>query len=517
MRSLIRISLVLVFAGITAMGQAQLSVRRDSTADIMVKEVLLGKGILVKGVRFTGMPEAIGTFAFPNNSGFFQSGIVLSTGKASDLTGPNIQPKTSTYNAVPGDRNLGTIANGKTFDAAILEFDFMADKDSVAFNFLFASEEYNDYVGSTYNDAFALVISGPNMPAKNFAVLPGTNSPISVNSVNANSNRKYYWDNNPFTLVGKVNEAVKASLNQDILNNVGFDGMTKVISVGCRVVPKQVYHFQIAIADAGDGTVDSAVLLEGESFKSHEQYKHVLRRIQLAEERRLDSLARVKAVEDSLRVVAELTAQREKARRDSIEQARILQASNAADSANDLSLAANDEPEDTNRSVGSGNDDEEEDGDDMEEDEGDDEGDDGEEEEDDDIEKMDESGWKPDNPPVKEPDLPATKPEPEVEPVKKASAEVQEILAYNGDSYLLDNLAEERVRGYGKMLAANPNLKLGIYLAGGDPSEVINMRFDLIRLELIKAGAKPDQIFRNGFSFGKSTDSHRAEVWIREE
>ncbi|MFN8393785.1 MAG: choice-of-anchor L domain-containing protein [Bacteroidia bacterium] len=519
LRILIRSTLLLTLVGIAALGQAQLSVRRDSTADVMVKEVLLGKGILVKGVRFTGLPDAIGVFSFPNSAGFFQSGVVLSTGKASDLAGPNIHPKTSTYNSVPGDKNLSSVAGGRTFDAAVLEFDFMADKDSVAFNFVFASEEYNDYVGSTYNDAFALVISGPNMPAKNFAVLPGTNSPISVNSVNANSNRKYYWDNNPFTLVGKVNEAVKASLNQDILNNVGFDGMTKVMSVGCRVVPKQVYHFQMAIADAGDGTVDSAVLLEGESFKSHEQYKHVLRRIQLAEERRLDSLARVKAVEDSLRVVAELNMLREKVRRDSIERVRLEQAKLGSDPANELGLASNDDAGDTNRSVGSDNDatvdDEGDDAADEEEDD-EDEGDD-EEEDGDEIEDLDEVGWKATSPTDKAPDNPATKPEDETPAVKKPTSELQEVLVYAGDSYLLDNLAEDRVRGFGKMLAGNPRLKLGIYLAGGDPTEVINMRFDLIRLELIKAGAKPDQIFRNGFSFGKSNESHRAEVWIREE
>jgi hypothetical protein len=461
---------------VTATANAQLTMQEGKLPEDMVKEVLIGKGILAKNVRLTGMAAALGAFSYPEASSFFNSGIILSTGKASDMAGPNDNPKTSTVNGSAGDKNLYSIAGGRTFDGAILEFDFMADKDSVTLNFLFASEEYNDYVGSSFNDAFAVVISGPGMPAKNFAVLPGTTTPITVNSINANQNRQYYVDNNPFTLVGKVNEQVKANLNQDILRNFSFDGRTKVFSAGCRVTPKQVYHLQVAISDAGDGTVDSAVLLEGESFSSQEQYKHVLRRMQIAEKRRQDSLVHVKAVEDSIRIATELQMLRDKVRQDSIANAKRMQ---------EDSLRAQREeeviPEPVKKITFS----------------------DGELEEDDETAWTETEGGDEDEEPSTEPNT---------------FPNIKDAVAFEGEAYMLPPGIETKLNKYGKMLQANPSYKMGIYLPDGDPEDILDMRYDMIRLEVIKGGAKPGQVFRNGFSHGQATtDEHRAEIWIRGE
>ncbi|HEX2901297.1 MAG TPA: choice-of-anchor L domain-containing protein, partial [Bacteroidia bacterium] len=452
---------------------AQLTVKQDRVIEDLVKDVLLGKGVVAKSVRYTGMPAALGEFSFPDARSFFPSGIVLSTGKATDMASANDNPKTSTVNGSAGDKNLYALAGGRTFDAAILEFDFMADKDSIAFNFIFASEEYNDYVGSTFNDAFALVITGPGMPAgKNFAVLPGTTSPITVNSINPNQNRQYYVDNNPFTLVGKINEQVKANLNPEVLNNFAYDGMTKVFSVGCRVQPKQVYHFQMSIADAGDGTVDSAVLLEGNSLKSHEQYKHVLRRQQLAEERRQDSLARVKVLEDSLRMATEIRLLKERMTQDSISRAQ----QHRQDSLRALQAQPDNAPvEETEEEA----------------------------DEESDEETIEDAGEIEE---AETPDLSGA-----------VKVDLKDAVIYEGESYLLPPASEGKIKDYGRMLSQNPKLKLGIYLPNGDAADVISMRYDLIRLELIKAGARSQQIFRNGFSHTNSGSVHRAEIWIREE
>lgn len=454
---------------------AQLTVRQDRTPEEMIKGIVPGNGIVIKNVRYAGMPAALGEFAYPDAKKVFGSGIVMSTGKASDMAAANTNPKTSTVNGSAGDKNLYALAGGRTFDAAVLDFDFMADKDSLAFNFLFASEEYHDYVGSTFNDAFAIVITGPGMPAgKNFAVLPGTTQPITVNSINPNQNRQLYVDNNPFTLVGKINEQVKAGLNQDVLNNFSFDGMTKVFSVGCRIQPKQIYHFQMSIADAGDGTVDSAVLLEGNSLKSLEQSKHGLRRQMIAAQKREDSLARVKVVEDSLRMVAEIKMLRDKLVQDSI--ARVKQ--HIQDSIQSSQPEMEQElPEPM---------------------------------------IFDLDSLKPEDLAKLEDIVSTSPPEKEAE-TKQPKIDLKDLVFYDGEGYLLTPEAETRIRNFGKMLAQNRRLKLGVYLPNGDPQESITMRYDLIRLELIKAGAKTDQIFRNGFSHSSDVNVHRAEICIREE
>ncbi len=552
LRSLFGVMIVLVGQ---ATLQAQMTVKQDRQPTQLVKEVLIGNGVLVDNVHFMGMIAALGEFTNPSAQPFFSSGIVLSTGAAMDMAGPNDNPKTSTVNGSPGDKNLYPLAGGRTFDGAKLAFDFKADKDSVAFNFFFASEEYNDYVGSTFNDVFALVVTGPGFGnGKNLAVLPGTTTPITVNSINPNQNRQYFVDNNPYTLVGRINETAKANLNPTTFANFEYDGMTKVFSVGFRVVPKTVYHFEIVVSDAGDGTVDSAVLLEGGSFKSLEQQKHALRRQQIAEQRRADSLARVQVTIDSLAEAAAIA--------DSIESVnRFRQAELAKDEMrirnlarldsianNDLMLREAKEKEDRAR-----------------------------EEQIKEAQRQDslrkaqaeESRLKTAQLRIQDSlenaktvanysalvaqqrqdslnaakqqqarlamarqahddSLAKTKqqlpPAPKVvdvsTPAAAAASEMKETILFEATSYFVPSTGEGRLHELGQLLAKQPELRAGIYLPQGEPIDVLNMRYDMMRFELLKAGAKTHQIFRNGFSFaapGTPKNIQRAEIWVRKE
>jgi gliding motility-associated-like protein len=147
------------------------------------------------------------------------------------------------------------VSGVNTFDAAVLEFDFIPTGDSVKFRYCFGSEEYPEYVNAGVNDAFAFFLSGPN-PAggnyvnKNVALLPGTSTAVSIDNVNAGLNATYYRSNtgNPI--------------------NCEFDGLTTVLYALEKIVCGQTYHIKIAIADGGDGVWDSGVFLEGGSFSS---------------------------------------------------------------------------------------------------------------------------------------------------------------------------------------------------------------------------------------------------------
>ncbi|MDP0953449.1 choice-of-anchor L domain-containing protein, partial [Klebsiella pneumoniae] len=79
-----------------------------------------------------------------------------------------------------------------TNDAAVLQFDFIPLGDTLKFDYVFASEEYNVYVGGGVNDVFAFLLSGPNPAGGNYvdanlALLPGTTTPVSINTVNNGS------------------------------------------------------------------------------------------------------------------------------------------------------------------------------------------------------------------------------------------------------------------------------------------------------------------------------------------
>lgn len=61
----------------------------------------------------------------------------------------------------------------------MLEFDFTTTGGNLFFSFVFASEEYNEYVNSSFNDVFGFFVNGVNI-----ALVPGTSTPVAINSVN---------------------------------------------------------------------------------------------------------------------------------------------------------------------------------------------------------------------------------------------------------------------------------------------------------------------------------------------
>ena len=153
----------------------------------------------ISNVQYTGAAAAIGTFAGAAQIGL-NSGIILSSGAVTNINGPNTNPAAQLNNGTPGDADLNArIPPGqnciqeptasRTCDAAALEFDFVPAGSVVSFQYVFASEEYNEFVNSSFNDVFAFLISGPGIlpdPGSNkanFALVPGpvpgTASPVS--------------------------------------------------------------------------------------------------------------------------------------------------------------------------------------------------------------------------------------------------------------------------------------------------------------------------------------------------
>lgn len=231
--------------------QAQLKVRTEKNFNKMVNQVLVGSGVVIKNVIFRGDTNAIGIFDGRNSNIGLDSGIVISTGHAKNAVGPN-NDKASTSNQKLGDGDLNSLIPGTvTKDAASLQFEFTPVSASVKFRFVFASEEYPQWVDYPYNDLFGFFISGPGITGKqNIALIPSTNEPISIKTINHKTNSNLYFDNaNGLT--------------------VQFDGFTKVIEiVADNLVACQNYTIKMAIADVFDDAYDSGFFLEALSFKS---------------------------------------------------------------------------------------------------------------------------------------------------------------------------------------------------------------------------------------------------------
>ena len=153
-------------------------------------QMLAGPGVEVSNVQYTGASDARGTFAFtdPAVVGMTQ-GVILSSGNAHDVVGPNTSDSFSTNWGNPGDGDLTALSGFPTFDAAVLEFDFVPAANQVSFQYAFSSDEYSEWVNTQYNDVFAFFINGINCaevrqvagdPAAPFV-------PVAVNNIN-NSN-----------------------------------------------------------------------------------------------------------------------------------------------------------------------------------------------------------------------------------------------------------------------------------------------------------------------------------------
>jgi outer membrane protein OmpA-like peptidoglycan-associated protein len=260
----------------TCLGQIQ--VDTSLSAPQLVKEVLLGEGVAVSNVRYTGPRHAIAHYHDSTKILSITNGLLLTSGNATLIQGPNRQAGAGWSSRAAGHPKLDAIAGGETHDAAVLEFDFVTASEQLTFNFIFASEEYQEYVGSKYNDVFAFFIQGPGLPDVNLATLPRSRTPVTINSINHRQNRKYYVDNPTHTYNDPILYDVRRKRtvrNKDFGKesglpkyNIQYDGFTTVLEATCKVVPGEVYHIQMAIADVGDFSLDSGIFLEAHSFRS---------------------------------------------------------------------------------------------------------------------------------------------------------------------------------------------------------------------------------------------------------
>lgn len=251
---------------------AQLQVSGTMTPAQLVNSVLLGPGVQAFNITYTGAPESIGFFNGTNSNVGLDSGLVLSSGLISTAVGPNTQSFAGTAMLTPGDSALTAIGGSVTFDAAILEFDFIPSSDSVFFNYVFASEEYFEGVCTPFNDVFAFLISGPNINGvQNIALVPNTNYPVSISSVNGGTiGLPIYQANASYSYCHLSNTQYYVDNTFPPGTTVQYDGFTTVLTAKSAVVPCQTYHIRLAIADGGnDNTWDSGVFLEAGSFNAH--------------------------------------------------------------------------------------------------------------------------------------------------------------------------------------------------------------------------------------------------------
>ena len=255
---------------------AQMEVDNSLTPEDLV-EILVGEGIEFSNVTFEGDLNQFGSFINANDIGI-GSGIILATGDCEFAENPNNQGGGSLGggNSGASDDDLDAISNVNTNDKAVLEFDFVPTGSLLNFNYVFGSEEYDDYECCTVNDAFGFFISGPDItgpfssPAEfpggsiNIALIPDTDIGVSINTVNSGnancgeencSNLDPNWQDNTIFFTSNAGG-----------QEIQYDGFTVPLEATVEVTCSETYHIKLAIADGGDTAWDSGVMLQEGSF-----------------------------------------------------------------------------------------------------------------------------------------------------------------------------------------------------------------------------------------------------------
>jgi len=274
---------------VCALSNAQVVTDNTNTVEYYVQNVLLGGGVTVSNITYNGNPASVvdaqvGEFTDASSSVGLSNGIILGTGDV-DLAA---QPNTGTGSTLGGtgnssqDPDLTAISTETLFNQCIVEFDFIPIGDTLSFNYVFASEEYPEYVCSDYNDVFGFFLTGNNPAggtynAQNLALVPDplvpgtfTATAVAINTIN------------PGVAGGSGTASTCSAIDPSWTTynvfyqanngtNYEYDGRTTLLPVIAQVNCGETYHIKMAIGDAGDANFDSGVFLEAGSFSANGQ------------------------------------------------------------------------------------------------------------------------------------------------------------------------------------------------------------------------------------------------------
>lgn len=237
-----------------------------------IEQQLLGEGVEVYNVHYQGHPQAIGYFETGQlgsvlNEQDFLEGIFLSTGFVYADTILTYGPNNSSHFG----KNLETIGselienldsipdNLTTYDAAKLSFDIKTYGDTLNIEFIYASEEYNEYVGSQFQDVFACLFKGAEDTVYENIAKFQTADLITVNTINNGQNNSGPCQNCSHYVYNGNGTDLPYSVNPYYIQ---FDGFTKAIKLKIPVEPLKIYSLIFVIADSGDAIYDSGVFLK---------------------------------------------------------------------------------------------------------------------------------------------------------------------------------------------------------------------------------------------------------------
>lgn len=220
---------------------------------MQMADTIFGDGVTVLSASYRGDPRSAGIYtnglAVSPGAVPSASGVILSTGLATSFTNssgdPNISSSTTGMMAgINNDPGMNGIAGVATYDGAFFDASFRPVGDTLTMRLVFGSEEYLEWVNSGYNDAIGIWVNGVKL---SLALGDGN---VSIDNINTTSN--------PNLFVNNLGDVV----------NTEMDGLTMVLTLKAPVLVGQVNTIRIGIADAGDASYDSNLLIVADSVQT---------------------------------------------------------------------------------------------------------------------------------------------------------------------------------------------------------------------------------------------------------
>lgn len=215
-----------------------------SITDEQIITSLLGNTTGLSNFQLTtsGSRQAVGLFQ--NDPFSFGQGIVLSTGLVSSLVGPRVGNVSNNFG------NPGTIPGGRDAITLDITFDASATSDQIFFQYIFGSEEFTEFSGSSFNDASTLTLNGVNL-----ARLTNGNT-VTVNNLTPSGNPTTFSPD-------YINNNATGS---PAFSQIALDGFTRPLGFAGALIPGASNRLVITVQDISDGILDSAIFLKANTL-----------------------------------------------------------------------------------------------------------------------------------------------------------------------------------------------------------------------------------------------------------
>ena len=253
----------------TSLFSQAISVDNTSNTPSQLVDLLLGNSCVQVSNISVSSSQAVAYFNQNGSSFPLSEGVIIRNGLATFTQGSYIGTNLSSSVTASGDTFLQSLSdanggNSPIVNAEFLEFDFIPISNSFSFDFLFASNEYGFYQ-CEFSDVFAFVLTNLSTGVStNLAVIPGTNTPVSVATIR---NSIYNDPSSPNNSCASINPTFFDIYNVgNPTSALNMRGQTVVMNASSAVVPNTPYKIRLVIGDYANTGFDSAVFIAAGSF-----------------------------------------------------------------------------------------------------------------------------------------------------------------------------------------------------------------------------------------------------------